>query len=264
MSTSGGSAAPPPATKGTAAHVTTTNVTDEKARSQGLVQIVTVVYGVALTAVLVVGVKGHPSALIRPQIHWRNSVILLAACLFSVYGYFSYVMSLASSQFAYRTSKLEEIEGKKRRLNEWVRLWNLGRFGADLILAVLYVRVLLLATVVGRSNVHNLLVAMGMVYGWVVVVRLVRYGLHRQIVRNVPSAVALPYSVASFWLAHTSHPPLHLSTYTHLCFIILGAVVVYMVLTDLVAKCARDWAEEVPEGRRTLRCWRRAGTVAPS
>lgn len=104
--------------------------------SDGLAGITVVVYGVAITQALTT----NGDVLLHPFTTANHvaAVGLVAAVILSIYGFFSYILAI-QGPYSYNIY-LTPARGKK---------WDAMRFAYDLVVAGLYVRFLLAATVLG-------------------------------------------------------------------------------------------------------------------
>jgi hypothetical protein len=228
-----------------------------KVRSQNLVRIVTSAYGIGITGALVIGVTGRdntvPTPLFHPLAHPWYSVVAFAAILLLVYGAFSYVMSVSDEPFDYKFETMPESRAADKMAKyEGMRVWSLARFISDLILAVLYVRVLLLAIYDSEHitpNVKGLLYSLTWAFGWVVLVRVLRYWpVTEYYRRHLPSIAALLGVGITAWFGATLGPPGKYS-YGEFASLLLIGVVVYILFTDFLAIVARWWELKPPKQR---------------
>jgi hypothetical protein len=131
--------------------------------SDNLMNIVAVVYGVALTTAL----SRHPNLLLRPLSAQNTvaSVALLAAGLLTALSFFSYVLAIGGDT-PYRIAWTSGSSGALSAI----------RFLVDLVLAGLYVRLLFAATdVAGRApRLAGFVFAFIPVFAWAIVARLAR------------------------------------------------------------------------------------------
>jgi drug/metabolite transporter (DMT)-like permease len=206
--------------------------------SQNLVRIVTTIYGVGVGGALAIG--GTKSApIFHPLEHWTDSLIVLASAVFLVYGAFSYVLSLSQGEWEYKFGEGNSYETK--------RVWSYARFLSDLILAALYVRVLLIAVfdqeqTPPSENVSVLLIGMAWVFGWIVLVRILRYGLplNRTAARNLPSVMAVAGLAVTAVLGNRWSDTVTRPGYFSAFFFV--GVIVYVIATDLLAMLGRNLA----------------------
>jgi hypothetical protein len=195
-------------------------------RSQNLVLVVAATYGVGISGVLAVNKPwvDHPTK------GWPLSLVVLGVAVFMIYGAFSYVMSVSEGPFVYHFG--QDVEA--------FRVHSLARVLSDLVLAALYVRVLLVATDDSRLNPRDLFFAMAWVFGWVVVVRLVRYGPRRpERWRNLPSVLTAFWFGLSLWFALSWDSWFRHGGAGSLASAVGGLVVFSIVSTEGFAKLAR-------------------------
>ena len=158
--------------------------------SSNLMNIVAVIYGVALTA----AISGRPSLILHPVSapNLIPSLALLAAGLLTAFSFYGYVLSVGGDK-PYDVTWT--IGSNKTR--------GIVRFFADLVLAALYVHLLFSATHVetGSNRVPKLT---GFVFAFVLVfaAATVVWGLRRRL--NLVAFGATAVAIALLLWAHTS------------------------------------------------------------
>jgi hypothetical protein len=144
----------------------TSNAEYNQRESDNLMNIVAVIYGVALTAAL----SSRPSVLLHPASapYLIPSVALLTAGLLTAFSFYSYVLSIGGDKPYNVAWTIDSGKG-----------FGIIRFVADLVLASLYVHLLFAAVAVeaGQNKSPNLagfVFAFTLVFAGAVVVRLMR------------------------------------------------------------------------------------------
>jgi len=154
---------------------------DNQRESDNLMNIVAVVYGVAITIAL----STHPDTLLHPvsASELIPSLALLAAVLLAAFSFFSYVLAIGGSK-PYDVAWTPQSPS--------VKWFAVIRFAVDLMLAGLYVHLLLAAVSIeagpnSKPKLADFVFAFVLVFGGAVIVRRVR--------RNQWSLVSLGASV---------------------------------------------------------------------
>jgi hypothetical protein len=180
---------------------------DSATKSQSLMEIVAVVYGVAVTLALTL----HSQVLLHPSksVNRLPALVLLAALILTCYAFFSYVLVIGGGAHVYRVGWTAN-KGWHEQLSDPVR------FAADLVLAGLYVRLLLAATEVPvgpktSPSFRDLFLSTGFVMLGVLGVRLLRYGFAnlwpKLLNRYLPPILfaAVAFAFAALARGHDTH-----------------------------------------------------------
>ena len=161
--------------------------------SSNLMNIVAVIYGVALT----VAISDRPSLILHPVSapNLIPSLALLAAGLLTAFSFYGYVLSVGGDKPYEVTWTIGSNKTK-----------GIVRFFADLVLATLYVHLLFAATHVetGSNRAPKLT---GFVFAFVLVfaAAVVVWGLRRRVPRiHWVAFVATVVAIVVWWWAHTS------------------------------------------------------------
>jgi hypothetical protein len=204
---------------------TRTKIKEPSKQGDSLVGIVTVVYGVTLATALTKNsdVLLHP---LDPR-HQLSALLLLSVAILSAYAFFTYVMTVSDSPWCYDVV-WTKTNAKPR---------GLLQFGSDLVLAVLYIRLLFDAATVSETgartshaNLRSLFFSLTVLMFWVIVVRLLRYGAIWKIQRI--SLLPLGFAIAAFILGCCSGPMASRQRDLRLATILLVAVLIYVVIND--------------------------------
>lgn len=196
-------------------------------RSPNLVRFITIIYGVGIAGVLAV-TKPWVN---QPTHHLELTLMVVSVGIFLIYGAFSFVMSVSGGPFVYHF--WQDTEG--------VRVLSLARISADVVLAVLYVRALLIVSVRRpMRDPREILFAMAWVFGWVIVIRILRYGFKSpERWRHLPSISTVGLFGLSLLLANVWDSVVTQKISIPLVITVGGMVVISIVFTELLSMRAR-------------------------
>jgi hypothetical protein len=196
-------------------------------QSDKLMQIVTVVYGVSLTSAFT-----KNSDLVLDPFHQNliQFLCLVCAALLSCYGFFAYVLAV-SSDYPYDVRWTVASAKASEAL----------RFATDLVLAVLYVRMLLFAanlkpaTANSHQGLSGFFYAIAMTMFWACIVRILRY---KSLLRGIPSLLMAAIAVLVACVSEK-----HQTRIADL--VMLGVAIVfilaYIVVNDRLGWCWWKW-----------------------